>query len=375
MCDDDIPGWNVESVSVVMFRHLVEENDLRRDLRVCDIGENEMKFIEALMDPDVDIPEDMEKFAFLRKVVRDPVTSVDAVTMDSIARDSYLLNIPSSFDHKRLIQFVRLNKPKRSDKYVLCYREKEAHDLYSMFLSRLNLQTKAYKHKTVQLMEHMLKQALLKADEHLKLTETAGRLLSADNAVRTEAAKKYTRLTDYVMDRIMESNDQALRESQQIWQEIQKRELMKFIGSVQTSVQAQLGHNALTIQDLRSKLEQLTADAGERDGLRDCLTLMVEFQFGTEKCDNPVEKVYFYHKSAHTTPILLKREQVSKILPDVFTEVALRVYHKRVDGEQTYRDIAQGFQQLIQEKYSEHLKWMGILSQTSSPSSPEPSPS
>jgi hypothetical protein len=100
MCDDDIPGWNVESVSVVMFRHLVEENDLRRDLRVCDIGENEMKFIEALMDPDVDIPEDMEKFAFLRKVVRDPVTSVDAVTMDSIARDSYLLNIPSSFDHK-----------------------------------------------------------------------------------------------------------------------------------------------------------------------------------------------------------------------------------------------------------------------------------
>ena len=72
------------------------------------------------------------------QVVRDPETSVDAVTMDAIARDSYLLNIPSIFDHRsasssipisyyyshrRLVKFVRLNKHPESKGYVLCYRE------------------------------------------------------------------------------------------------------------------------------------------------------------------------------------------------------------------------------------------------------------
>ena len=73
------------------------------------------------------------------------------------------------------MKFVRLNKKSGSDDYVLCYREivclfclfdlrltssnshalQEVNDIYSLFLSRLSLQTKAYKHKTVQLLEWM----------------------------------------------------------------------------------------------------------------------------------------------------------------------------------------------------------------------------
>jgi HD superfamily phosphohydrolase len=193
-------------------------------------------------------------------VVRDPETSIDAVTMDSIARDSYLLNIPSSFDHKRLVKFVRLNKKRGSEEYVLCYREIEAHDLYSMFLSRLSLQTKAYKHKTVQLLEWMLRQALEKADEVLELTETARGLLSSEEAVRKAAAVKYTRLTDYVMDRIMESGEPSLRESKEMWADVQHRKLFKFIGTVQT---VSTGQDPDT-QTFQSKLRQLQSDASQR---------------------------------------------------------------------------------------------------------------
>ena len=55
-----------------------------------------------------------------------------------------------------------------------------------------------------------LRQALEKADDVLGLTETARGLLSERQDVRTAAAKKYTRLTDYVMDRIMESTVESL---------------------------------------------------------------------------------------------------------------------------------------------------------------------
>jgi HD superfamily phosphohydrolase len=264
MCaEKEISGWSVEKASVVMFQYLInadENKKLKKSLGDLNVNDAELRFIEALIDQSLPLPEEMERKAFLRKVVRDPETSIDAVTMDSIARDSYLLNIPSSFDHKRLVKFVRLNKKRGSEEYVLCYREIEAHDLYSMFLSRLSLQTKAYKHKTVQLLEWMLRQALEKADEVLELTETARGLLSSEEAVRKAAAVKYTRLTDYVMDRIMESGEPSLRESKEMWADVQHRKLFKFIGTVQT---VSTGQDPDT-QTFQSKLRQLQSDASQR---------------------------------------------------------------------------------------------------------------
>ena len=54
-----------------------------------------------------------------------------------------------------------------------------------------------------------MQQALAKADGVLQLTKTARDLLSESG---DEAARKYTRLTDYVTDRIMDSTDRTLKE-------------------------------------------------------------------------------------------------------------------------------------------------------------------
>ena len=52
----------------------------------------------------------------------------------------------------------------------------------------------------------------MKADTYLQLTETARDLLSGDAETAQTAARKYTRLTDYVKDRIMDSEDESLKE-------------------------------------------------------------------------------------------------------------------------------------------------------------------
>ena len=44
----------------------------------------------------------------------------------------------------------------------------------------------------------------------MRFIETACGLLSDDEGERTEAARRYTRLTDYVTDKIMESTDESL---------------------------------------------------------------------------------------------------------------------------------------------------------------------
>ena len=139
-----------------MFQHLVDENNLESSLRSKGIGELQMRFIKSIIDQSLEIPEEMVctfiyifiggkvlyvffciyietqsisqkcKFIFYTKlifvdmsvdkcplnpyrarswfiiiqIVRDPCTNIDAVTQDSIARDSYLLNLPCNFDHK-----------------------------------------------------------------------------------------------------------------------------------------------------------------------------------------------------------------------------------------------------------------------------------
>ena len=60
-----------------------------------------------------------------------------------------------------------------------------------------------------------LERALVKADAYLKLTETACDLLSGDAERAQAAARKYTRLTDYVKDRIMDTEDDSLKEVRQ----------------------------------------------------------------------------------------------------------------------------------------------------------------
>ena len=51
----------VEKASVVMFRHLIDENSLKQELRKDPwwIKENEIIFIEALIDHSVPLPEEM----------------------------------------------------------------------------------------------------------------------------------------------------------------------------------------------------------------------------------------------------------------------------------------------------------------------------
>ena len=61
-----------------------------------------------------------------------------------------------------------------------------------------------------------MEMALIQADDDLKLTEIARDLLSRDEAVTQAAAKKYTRLTDHVKDRIMNSEEESLEEVQML---------------------------------------------------------------------------------------------------------------------------------------------------------------
>lgn len=51
---------------------------------------------------------------------------------------------------------------------------------------------------------HRLEQALTEADEVMGFTKIARELLCGDKVRENEAAKKFTRLTDYVTDQILD---------------------------------------------------------------------------------------------------------------------------------------------------------------------------
>lgn len=49
--------YKVESAAVVMLRHLIKENHLDKRLKDNDIYEEELEFIDSLINPQLDVPD------------------------------------------------------------------------------------------------------------------------------------------------------------------------------------------------------------------------------------------------------------------------------------------------------------------------------
>ena len=61
---------------------------------------------------------------------------------------------------------------------------------------------------------------------------------------------------------------------------------------------------------------------------------MVTFDYGM-KDENPVDKMRFYTKDEPNRPLTVHKDQVSWMLPKVFTEKFIRVYCKEPNKEST----------------------------------------
>ncbi|CAH6776898.1 deoxynucleoside triphosphate triphosphohydrolase SAMHD1 isoform X2 [Phodopus roborovskii] len=336
--------WKHEQGSVKMFEHLVNSNKLKPIMKNYGLNPDEdIPFIEEQITglpkaktqkkdcwwPYTGRP--AEK-SFLYEIVANKRNGIDVDKWDYFARDCHHLGIQNNFDYKRFVTFVRVCEVKdpihgHKMKHI-CTREKEALNLYDMFYTRNCLHRRAYQHKISNLIDIMITEAFLKANPYIEITGTNGKKCNISEAI--DDMEAFTKLTDNIFLEILHSTDPRLSEARTILRNIECRNLYKYLGETQPNGQNKIREEEYDQlpQDIVDTKPDVPLEAQLK--AEDFLVDVINMDYGM-KDKNPIDHVHFYCKNNTKLAVMISKDQVSKLLPQEFTEQLIRVYCKKKD--------------------------------------------
>ncbi|XP_068217832.1 deoxynucleoside triphosphate triphosphohydrolase SAMHD1-like, partial [Palaemon carinicauda] len=311
--------WTHESASIQMFDHLLKANNLHGEFRKYDLEDEDIIFIKELISGPTDssIAEWPYKGrtsdkAFLYEIVSNKRTGVDVDKWDYFLRDSHSLGIKVTFDYYRLLHFSRVIDFE-GEGLQICYQKKEVDTLYDMFHARCLLHRTAYQHRVVKIIDSMLVDAFCYADKHIQFKDKEGKKYYLADVCNDMDA--YTNLVDDVFHQIIraEGEHPDLMKAKEIIERILTRRLY-----------VNIGHTQPTSGDIKKEklMETLVSNIPQDSSLTrndfDIQEVRRNYGMGDK---NPIECVRFYNKNNPKAASRIKREEVSKMLPQRFQEV------------------------------------------------------
>jgi len=350
---DPASAWSHEKASIMMLDHLIETNNLWPAFKKNNLSKRDVIFIkemiygllpsnhyECLKDNTLEETSPSSKIwklkgrsankRYLYEIVANKRNGIDVDKFDYFSRDCHHLNIKNNFDHIRWIKFARVIEVE--GQLQLCTRDKEVSNLYDLFSTRHSLHRRAYQHKVVQLIDTMFGEILVAANDHLLFEDDEGNSYKLSECIWN--MNVYQQLTDSIMERILWSKNKALAAAQKIIMDVQSRRLYRCIG--QTTVLprhiclADISLGTLQLANICNQLIQvrkLVIDIFVADHL---VVHVVNMDYG-KKSKNPIDYVRFYTKAEPNFGRRVKKEHVSKMLPENFSEKSIRVFCKRRD--------------------------------------------
>ncbi|XP_012731943.2 deoxynucleoside triphosphate triphosphohydrolase SAMHD1 [Fundulus heteroclitus] len=334
------PGinWKHEAASLKMFDYLVDDNNLRPVMEEHGLVlPEDLEFIkEQIAGPLENSSGQGEKWpykgrpkdkSFLYEIVANKRNGIDVDKWDYFARDCYHLGIQNNFDYRRFLKFARVCEV--DGQKNICTRDKEVGNLYDMFHTRNCLHRRAYQHKVGNIIETMITEAFLKADSHIKIEGSQGKTFTLSTAIDDMVA--YTKLTDHVFEQILNSSSKELEEARLILQNIIRRHLYKCLG--QTRPDKPLTVTQKAVRSWEAELANSSPQGGSHDvdlQPEDFVVNVIAMDYGMKE-KNPINNVRFYCKEDPTRAIKIRKNQVSKLLPEHFAEQLIRVYCKKTD--------------------------------------------
>uniref|UniRef100_A0A8C6WMN6 Deoxynucleoside triphosphate triphosphohydrolase SAMHD1 n=1 Tax=Neogobius melanostomus TaxID=47308 RepID=A0A8C6WMN6_9GOBI len=320
--------WRHEMASLSMFDHLVDDNDLRPVMEQHGLVlPEDLDFIkEQIAGPLQNTLLLLSQWpykgrtqdkSFLYEIVANKRNGIDVDKWDYFARDCYHLGIPNNFDYHRFLHFARVCEV--NGQKNICTRDKEVGNLYDMFHTRNCLHRRAYQHKVGNIIETMITEAFLKADKHIQIEGSEGRMFTLSTAI--DDMEAYTKLTDHVFEQILNSSSKELSEAKQILHNIICRRLYKCLGQTQPD-------KPIIVTQVPQSVPQGSQDAKLQP--EDFVVNIIQMDYGMKE-KNPINSVRFYCKNDLTKAIQIRKNQVSKLLPEHFAEQLIRVYFKKTN--------------------------------------------
>uniref|UniRef100_A0A673Z7G7 Deoxynucleoside triphosphate triphosphohydrolase SAMHD1 n=1 Tax=Salmo trutta TaxID=8032 RepID=A0A673Z7G7_SALTR len=333
--------WKHEEASLAMFDHLVCENALEPVMKEHGLVlPDDLVFIkEQIAGPQNTVPLRQgwpykgrpEEKSFLYEIVANKRNGIDVDKWDYFARDCFHLGIQNNFDYRRFLKFVRVCEV--DGKKHICTRDKEVGNLYDMFHTRNCLHRRAYQHKVGNIIETMITEAFFKADPHIQIQGSGGKMFTISTAI--DDMEAYTKLTDHVFEQILYSSSSELAEAREILQNITCRRLYKCVGQTQAEERVEVSQN---------DLQNVTLQPGDFV----VHVSIINMDWGMKE-ENPINNMRFYCKNDPTKAYHICKDQVSKLLPERFAEQLIRVYCKKTD-ERTMEAAKKNFVQWCMDR-------------------------
>eukprot|EP00111_Clytia_hemisphaerica_P011743 TCONS_00034497-protein len=318
--------WTHEQGSCDLFDYMIEKNQrVRKVLQENGIGEFETDLIKAMIRGEnkeikTNYRDQSLQKQFLFEIVSNKATGIDCDKFDYFARDTHHAGIRNSFDFNRYFKNVRILPVKNDEgkeELRICARDKEESNLYELFHIRWTLHRQVYQHKTTQIVEEFLVQAMLLSDEKFGISTSVKNM------------EEYTLMTDSIFYRILCLNDEDddIKKAQEFLRRIQKRDLYRFCGEINPKIVENEENEFSSSQKILSEEEVANEIAAFDDDVSEDEIFVSQsvFNFG-KKDKNPLIEMNYFGKNGK-----LKKRQLTELsssLPRNFEESYIRVFCK-----------------------------------------------
>ena len=223
----------------------------------------------------------------LLNIVNNSLNSIDVDKFDYLLRDPRHIGLDYSFDPYRI-----LNKSIVNNQQII-YDPSLTSNIIDMFLTRYRFHKDIYNHKTVKLIEVMLGDALLYANDHYNFSN-----ISSNDLLKYD---------DSIYNTLLFTNNKELSISKNILSRIETRDLYKQVWTGNDK-------SAEEIEDI--KKDQLPDYKVE-----DLRTINMKFNFCNGE-SSPLDKVYFNNNNI----VGDKDSYINKLMPNIYEEKTVMIY-------------------------------------------------
>nr|WBF70767.1 hypothetical protein [Megavirus caiporensis] len=283
-----------------------------RELR-SELSDKEILFIKSIIDPG---PNDK---GALYQIICNNLNGIDVDKFDYLARDSINLKIGIEFNANRLIDDFII------DGGNIVYPKHCSADIYKMFHSRYMMHKTVYSHKTVKLLEMMLKDIFIKIDPIFKISDTINNM------------NDFCKLTDDSIFNLIETtinppsfidiklsiNDiLRVHDAYKIYQNMINRILYKQIIDISEEDNPNDKFNSF-INHIVNKHPNIKTD--------DFYIFVTKCGFTNNLNKSPFDDIFFYDKKENSSKFTLRRSHYSGLMNNKSQEVHYHLYCKKKD--------------------------------------------
>ncbi|BCS83165.1 putative HD domain-containing protein [Cotonvirus japonicus] len=291
---------------------LITEIICQREL-MNELSVQEIKFIQSIINPSV------HNNGVIYQIISNEFNGIDVDKFDYLARDSKNLGIGIEFNANRLInEFIIDNNGN------IAYPKHCSSDIYKLFHSRYIMHKTVYTHKTVKLLEMMLKDIFILIDPIFKISDNIKNMQDfcklTDNSI-FEMLNITINTPSYFKINLTNEQYTIINKANTIYQNIISRKLYKQI--------MELSEEENGFERLCKIIDYLMIKYPEFDKNNFGIFKTVRgFVSGSKK--NPFEDIYFYDKKEENTTFTIDKSHFSGLLNNKIQEIYWHLYCKDI---------------------------------------------